>query len=73
MRFSNDWPNILDVLGELRRRAGDMPLTVNVSFPEFLQALRRHTLPGGVFFNVYGDMDVPAANACMQAVRAYRA
>lgn len=73
VRFSNDWPKILDVLGELRRRAGDMPLTVNVSYPEFVEALKRHTLPGGVFFNVYGDVDVREANACMKAVRAYRA
>lgn len=73
VRFSNDWPNVLEVLPELRRRAGDMPLTVNVGYPEFTRALERHSLPGGVFYNVYGDMSVREANRCMQAVRAYRA
>ena len=72
IRFSNDWPRIIDILGELRRRAGDMPLTVNVSYPEFVEALQRHTLPGGMFFNVYGEIDAYTANKCMEVVRAYR-
>ena len=76
VRFSNDWPDVLAVLPELRRRAGDMPLTVNASYPEFTQALNRHTLPGGVFYNVYGDMDVRhgqqvhAGCPCLPRVRA---
>lgn len=72
IRFSNDWPRIIDILQELRRRAGDMPLTVNVSYPEFVEALKRHKLPGGMFFNVYGEIDAYTANKCMEAVRAYR-
>jgi len=73
LRLSKDWPAIIERLPELRRRAGEVALTVDVDYPEFTAALRDHRLPGGVFYNVSGEMDVSAANRCMEAVRAYRA
>lgn len=72
LRLSKDWPGVIETLGELRRRGGDTPLTVDVDYPEFVEALSRHTLPGGVFYNVSGEMDVSASNRCMEMVRSYR-
>lgn len=72
IRLSKDWPDVLTALPNLRKRAGDIPLTVDVDFPEFVEGLRQHTLTGGVFYNVSGQMNTSTANACMEEVRSYR-
>jgi hypothetical protein len=66
------FPPAIEVLGELRKRAGDMPLTVHVGFADFTARLGRHGLPGGVLYQVSGAPDAAAANRCMEQVRAYR-
>jgi len=61
-----------DVLGDLQRRTGDMPLVVEVDFERFTQGLDQHRLPGGVLYQVSGVPDVATANRRMEEVRAYR-
>ena len=66
------FPSALDVLGELRARAGDVPLVVRAEFADFVEKLDRHELAGGVFYQVQGVPDVDTANRCMEKVRSYR-
>ncbi|MCE5248669.1 hypothetical protein LLG96_00465 [bacterium] len=66
------YPLAFDVLPELRRRTGDMPLIVTVPFGAFMEGLENHRLSGGVFYQVTGAPDIDAANRCMDRVRAYR-
>lgn len=67
------FPPAMEVLDELKARAGDMPLIVNVPFSDFAQRLGRHGLAGGVLYQVHGAPDVDEVNRCMEKVRAYRA
>jgi len=67
------FPPAIDVLDELKARAGDTPLVVSLPLDRFTPALDRHELPGGVLYKVSGAPDLDAANRCMQSVRAYRA
>ena len=66
------FPKAFDVLPELRRRAGDVPFTVGVSYADFTAALAAHTLTGGVLYHVSGVPDIDTANRMMEQVRAYR-
>ena len=66
------FPPAFEVLGELRSRAGDAPLVVQVEFDAFCEGLDRHRFVGGVFYQVQGVPSADAANRCMQRVRAYR-
>ena len=65
------FPPAFDVLGELKRRVGDMPLLVTVGCDAFVDALESRRLPGGVFYNVTGVSDADTANRIMDSVRAY--
>lgn len=67
-----DAPACLDILPELRERAGDMPLIIEGSFSEFSKRLEKHELAGGVLYIVKNTPNVDAANRCMEIVRAYR-
>ena len=66
------FPPAIEELAELRRRAGDMPLTAGVGFADFERRLGRHELPGGVLYLVRGAADADKVNRCMEKVRAYR-
>lgn len=66
------FPASFDILDELKRRVGDVPLIVRVEFDRFAAKLNQHELPGGVFYRVAGAPDVDAANRCMERVRAYQ-
>ncbi len=66
------FPRAFDILPELRRRAGDMPLCVGCAFVEFVDALRAGRLTGGVLYHVSGAPDVDTANRVMDEVREYR-
>ncbi len=59
-------------IASLRKRAGDMPLSVMVEYGEFTQALEKHELAGGMFYYVSGAPDIDCANRWMERVRAYR-
>ena len=67
------FPPAFDVLGELRTRAGDVPLSCFADFLSFHDRLARRDLPGGVLYQVRGVPDAATANRCMEQVRAYRA
>jgi hypothetical protein len=66
------YPPSFEVLPELRRRAGDVPLSVNMSHADFTAALDAHSLPGGVLYQISGMTDVETANRMMKKVRVYR-
>jgi len=65
-------PPAIEIAWELRRRAGEMPLSMVVDYADFLEALGSHGLPGGVFYYVSGAPGIDAANRCMDHVREYR-
>jgi hypothetical protein len=66
------YPPAFDILDDLRRRAGDLPLVVQTDFAEFIEKLNHHALTGGVLYHVTGAPDAATANRCMEKVRAYR-
>ncbi|MFW6159161.1 MAG: hypothetical protein ACOC8E_07375 [Planctomycetota bacterium] len=67
------FPLAINVAGELKRRAGDVPLVIPAEFEAFRGKLERSELPAGVLYAVSDAPDVDAANRCMDDVRAYRA
>jgi len=66
------FPEAFDIRHELRRRAGRMPLVVQVGFEEFAKSLDNHDLAGGILYKVRGAPDADSANRCMGRVREYR-
>ena len=73
--FGDDkgYPPTIEILANLRQRAGTPPLIVGVEYNDFTQRLNRGQLPGGVLYLVRGTPSALAANRCMENVRAYRA
>jgi hypothetical protein len=67
------FPAAFDVIEELKARVGGVPVSLFAPYEAFVDCLRRHALPGGVFYQVRGVPDVSLANRCMEEVRAYRA
>ena len=65
------FPPAFDVLGDLKRRLGGLPVVLRVPFPAFWQALQARRLVGGVFYQVTAAPDLATANRCMDLVRAY--
>jgi hypothetical protein len=65
------FPSAFSILGKLRRRLGDLPVVVNVEFPDFVAALESHRLEGGVLYKARHVPDVETANRTMDRVRAY--
>ncbi len=61
-----------EVLDHLQTRTGNLPLIVSVAWEPFVERLRRHTLPGGVLYQVIDARDPDAVNRLMEKVRAYR-
>ena len=49
-----------------------MPASLFAPYQAFVEALQRHSLPGGVLYQVRDVPDVSAANRCMEMVRYYR-
>ena len=66
------FPRAFDILPEVRRRVGGLPLVVGCGFEEFVGALRRQALTGGVLYHVAGAPDADAANRAMDEARAFR-
>jgi len=66
------YPVAFDVLPELQARTGDVPWVVSVAWEPFVDALRRHTLAGGVLYQVTGAANLAAVNRLMDEVRDYR-
>ena len=61
-----------DARAALKSRMGDMPASLFAPYQAFVEALQRHSLPGGVLYQVRDVPDVSAANRCMEMVRSYR-
>ena len=66
------FPKAFDILPELRRRAGDMPLVVAADWEPFCEKLARRELPGGVYYHVKNAPNAEAVNRRMDLVRTYR-
>ncbi len=60
-----------DLLPDLKKRVGDLPLVLKVDFDRFREALVEHRLLGGVFYKVQGVPDVATANQLADWTRAY--
>lgn len=58
-----------DLVPEMKKRAGEMPLIVKAESPRFVQALEARQLPGGVFYKVQNVPDAAEANRVMDQVR----
>ncbi len=73
--FGDDrgFPPAIEVLPELRSRAGDLPLVVQTDYGVFLEKLKNHELPGGVLYKVQNAPDADSVNRLMNDVRLYRA
>lgn len=67
------FPPAFEVLPEIRRQVGDLPLVTMVPCARFREALEGHRLIGGVLYNVTDVPDVEAAQQLMEQVREYRA
>ncbi len=61
-----------EILGQLKRRTGDLPLVVSVEFGDFWSALQAHRLIGGVFYQVSQAPDLASAHRGMDLVREYK-
>jgi len=67
-----DNPPAFDVLPDLKKQVGDVPLVVSVHEAVFEDHLNRNTLPGGVFYVVKSTRNVDEVNRIMEGVRNYR-
>ncbi|HEY3396713.1 MAG TPA: hypothetical protein VGM19_03540 [Armatimonadota bacterium] len=67
------FPPAFEVVGEIRRRVGNLPLNLDVDYAPFVAALRAQRLTGGVIYRVRGVPDAEIAARTMDLVRAYRA
>ena len=65
------FPKAFDVLPDLQKRTGDVPLVTTAPYRDFIARLDRRELPGGVFFQVTGAPDADTANRCMEKVCDY--
>lgn len=72
MLDEKDNPPAFDVLPELKKQTGDVPLVVAVNEDKFEYHLNRNTLPGGVFYWVKSSKNVAEVNRIMEEVRKYR-
>jgi hypothetical protein len=72
MLDEKDNPPAFDVLHELKKQTGDVPLVVSVNEDKFEYHLNRNTLPGGVFYWVKSTKSVAEVNRTMERVRKYR-
>ncbi len=66
------YPLAFSVLAGLRGRIGEVPAVVSAEYPEFVDALERHALPGGTLYKVKHAPGADEANRLMDRVREYR-
>jgi hypothetical protein len=67
-----DNPPAFDVLSEMKKLVGDVPLVVSVNEDAFERHLNRNSLPGGVFYVVKSTKSVDEVNRIMERVRKYK-
>ena len=68
-----DNPLAFEVLGDLKKQTGEVPIVCPAKFSAFYQALKEHRLLGGVFYDVSDVPNVQTANNCMDMAREYSA
>lgn len=66
------YPRPFDILRDLRRQSGDIPLQIGCTWQEFTRGLEEGSLTGGVEYHVSGAPSVEAANECAAHARQYR-
>jgi hypothetical protein len=66
------FPLAFDILGDIKKITGNIPLVVSTDFGAFTLALEKKKLQGGVFYKVAGAPDIDTANRVMEKVREYR-
>ena len=67
-----DHPPAYSILTELRRRTGELPMSIYVNLKDFADGLKTHTLTGGTFYYVNGAGSEDEVNRIMEKVRNYR-
>ena len=77
-------PHPFPMLSEIKKTTGDMPLVTECMLDEFREAMRTHTLPGGVFYIIRAHKEgecvlqspavetVAEANELMHSIKEYR-
>lgn len=65
------FPSAFSQLRVLKRRLGDMPVVLNVGFPEFVAALEAHQLEGAALYIVQHVPDADTGNCLMDRIREY--
>jgi hypothetical protein len=65
------FPSAFSQLRELKSRLGDLPVVVNVEFPEFAAALEAQRLERAALYRVQHVPDADTANRLMDRVRQY--
>ena len=67
-----NYPPAFEIIREAKKKMKDIPFICLADFAAFEQALKKHQLVGGVFYNVTNVPDIDTANRCMELVRNYR-
>lgn len=65
------FPLSFDIVDQLKTRVGDVPIVLTASYEAFADRLRRHSLAGGVLYQVRNVPSIDAANRLMEQVRSY--
>lgn len=68
-----DEPRAFEILPEIKRLCGDIPLVISCTKEELVFGMRGRTLPGGILYGVGGVESIEEANRLMEEVRRYRA
>ncbi|MCX6621957.1 MAG: hypothetical protein NTY38_12960, partial [Acidobacteria bacterium] len=62
----------ITVVGRLKPQAGDVPLVVDTTFGEFVEAFDQNRLAGGCLYKIHHVPDADTANRWMDRIRDYR-
>jgi len=66
------YPKSFELVEQLKNRVGSVPVSLFAPYDAFVERLKRHTLPGGVLYQVQDVPSTDAANRLMDAVLDYR-
>ncbi|MBE9572503.1 MAG: hypothetical protein IMF11_17905, partial [Proteobacteria bacterium] len=66
------FPLAFDVLDNIKKQVGNIPLIVAVDFQKFINVLEKHQLRGGVLYRVSEVPCIDSANCCMEKVYSYK-
>ena len=66
-------PPAFDVLDDLKKETGKIPVLVNTTDDKFIDKLNKHQLPGNVLYLVDTEKDTKEINEIMKKVKQYKA